>query len=72
MELNLKKIGLLANWINAKIYFCEPYASYQRGTNENSNGMIRRFYKKKTNFSEISDSEIMEVQHLINNMRREK
>lgn len=67
MELNLKKIGLLANWINAKIYFCELYASYQRGTNENSNGMIRRFYKKKTNFSEI-----MEVQHLINNMRREK
>lgn len=40
------KIGLLAKWINCYVYFCEPYASYQRGSNEHVNGIIRRFWKK--------------------------
>ena len=44
------KIGLLAKWINCYVYFCEPYASYQRGSNEHVNGIIRRFWKKGTDF----------------------
>ncbi|WP_318034619.1 IS30 family transposase [Mesomycoplasma lagogenitalium] len=68
--IEFEKIGLLASWLKCKIYFCEPYASYQRGTNEHSNGLIRRIYKKGADFSTISDKEILEIQEKINNMPR--
>lgn len=68
--IEFEKIGILAHWINCKVYFCEPYASYQRGTNEHANGIVRRWYKKGTNFSEISDEEISNIQEQINNMPR--
>ena len=38
----------VAKAINADIYFAKPYASYQRGTNENTNGIIRRTWPKKS------------------------
>ena len=69
--IEFEKIGLLASWIDAKIYFCEPYASYQRGSNEHVNGLVRRTWKKGTNFSLISDEEIDKIQNKINEMRRE-
>lgn len=69
--IEFEKIGLLANWINAYIFFCEPYASYQRGSNENANGLIRRHWKKGTDFSLVSDDEINWIQETINNMPRE-
>lgn len=50
-----------------KIYFAHPYHSWERGSNERGNGMIRRYYPKKTNFDDISETEIMFVQELINN-----
>ena len=53
------------------MYFCEPYASYQRGSNENLNGLVRRIYKKKTNFNEITDEDIYNLQEKINNMPRQ-
>lgn len=68
--LEFEKIGILAKWLNCKAYYCDPYASYQRGSNENVNGLIRRLYKKGTNFNEISDEEIYELQEKINNMPR--
>jgi IS30 family transposase len=52
------------------IYFADPYSSYQRGTNENGNGLIRRFYPKKTNFDTISKEEIQRIQDIINNRPR--
>ena len=69
--IEFEKIGLLANWVNCLIYYCEPYASYQKGSNEHINGIVRRFYKKGTDFTIISDSEIALVQNKINNMSRE-
>jgi IS30 family transposase len=48
------------------VYFAKPYASWQRGTNENFNGLERRIWPKKTNFSEISDKHIWQVQTLLN------
>ena len=62
------KIEILAKWLNCKVYYCNPYASYQRGSNENINGLVRRLYKKGRNFKEISDEEIYELQEKINNM----
>ena len=64
------KIGIWAIWLNCKVYYCNPYVSYQRGSNENINGLVRRLYKKGTNFNEISDQEIYELQEKINNMPR--
>lgn len=68
--IEFEKISFLASWIKAHIYFCEPYASYQRGTNENINGLIRRTWKKGTDFNEVSNKELDEVVNLINKMPR--
>jgi IS30 family transposase len=51
-------------------YYADPYASYQRGTNERINGMIRKFFPKKKDFSDITEEEIMEVQDYLNNLPR--
>ena len=40
------KIGILAKWLNCKVYYCSHYALYQRVSNENINGLVRRLYKK--------------------------
>lgn len=42
------------------IYFAKPYASWQRGTNENTNGRIRRFWPKKFDIGTLTDNEINE------------
>ena len=68
--LEFQRLGVLAKLLNFKAYYCEPYASYQRGSNENVNGLVRRWYKKGTNFNEVSDQEIYELQEGINNMPR--
>ncbi len=52
------------------IYFANPYASWQRGTNENTNGLIRRFLPKKTDFKSISKSQLKIIQHKLNNRPR--
>ena len=64
------KIGIWTKWLNCKVNYCNHYASYQRGSNENINGLVRRLYKKGTNFNGISDQEIYELQEKINNMPR--
>lgn len=68
--IEFQKIALLASWVKCKIYFCEPYASYQRGTNENLNGLIRRTWKKGTDFNLISNDELDKVISFINEMPR--
>ncbi|BAC44324.1 transposase for IS1630-like insertion sequence element [Malacoplasma penetrans HF-2] len=68
--IEFSKIGIAAYWIKCKVYYCEPYASYQRGSNENVNGLIRRVYKKGTDFSLLSDAEINNLQNKINRMPR--
>jgi IS30 family transposase len=48
------------------VFFCDPHSPWQRGTNENTNGLIRDFYPKGTNFNTISDAELAETQRLLN------
>lgn len=50
-----------------KIYFARPYHSWERGGNEKGNGMIRRYFPKKTSFDDISEKEIRFVEDRINN-----
>jgi len=56
--------------IGAKCYFARPYASWQRGANEQTNGMVRWYLPKGTDFRNISEEEIAEVESRINNRPR--
>ncbi|OGQ45870.1 MAG: transposase [Deltaproteobacteria bacterium RIFCSPLOWO2_02_FULL_44_10] len=53
-----------------KVYFAHPRSPWERGTNENTNGLIRQFFPKGTNFRNISRKEIKRVQHLLNERPR--
>lgn len=52
------------------VYYCHPYSSYERGTNENINRMIRRFFPKGTNFDTVTSKQVEAVQDWINNYPR--
>lgn len=54
-----------------KVYFCHPYSAYERGSNENQNLIIRRFFPKGTSFDRIPLSYIQRVEDWINNYPRE-
>ena len=53
--------------LNIKSYFCKPYHSWEKGTVENINGLIRRFFPKGTDFDTITEEEIAYVEDWINN-----
>ena len=54
----------------ADFYFARPYRSCDRGLNEHTNGLIRRFLPKGTDFNDISDKEIAHIEHTLNARRR--
>ena len=49
------------------VYYAKPYHSWERGSNENANGMLRRYFPKGTDFGTVSDEEIRKVVDYINN-----
>lgn len=53
-----------------KVYFAHPSSPWERGTNENTNGLIRQYFPKGTDFTTISTSEVDQVQHLLNDRPR--
>jgi IS30 family transposase len=53
-----------------KIYFAHPYSSWQRGTNENTNGLIRRYLPKGTDFNKIDERSLRIIQEKLNNRPR--
>lgn len=53
-------------------YSANPYHSWERGTNENTNGLIREYFPKKTDFTIIPDEEIQYIQDLLNNRPRKR
>jgi IS30 family transposase len=55
-----------------KIYFAHPYCSQERGSNENLNGLVRRFFPKKTDFNKVTDEEIQKVEYLLNTRPRKR
>ncbi|ATZ21229.1 transposase [Mesoplasma tabanidae] len=66
MEFNL--LHEITNKINVKLYTFNTYASCERGTNENFNGLMRREYPKSTNFSNLNDDKINSLLSKINKM----
>lgn len=61
---------LLESHLGIGVYFAEPGCPYQRGTNENTNGLVRQFFPKGTNFRDISHPEVRRVENLINDRPR--
>jgi len=53
-----------------QVYFAHPYSSWERGTNENTNGLIRRFFPKGTDFNLVDEPRLKEVQDNLNNRPR--
>lgn len=58
--------------LTAPVYFADPYCSWQRGLNENTNGLLRQYWPKKTDFKLISTIEVDEVIVQLNNRPRKK
>jgi transposase, IS30 family len=56
--------------LGTKSYFCEPFHSWERGTVENTIGLIRRFFPKKTDFAKVSKNTISSVEHWLNQRPR--
>jgi IS30 family transposase len=56
--------------LGAHIYFADPYCAYQRGSNENVNGLIRRYLPKGKSFKELSDDDLNAIINALNNRPR--
>lgn len=60
----------IATTLNASFYFCHPYSSWERGLNENTNGLIRQFFPKHMKFAIITDEQVKLVEDKLNNRPR--
>jgi IS30 family transposase len=53
-------------------YFAAPYSPWERGANENTNGLVRQYFRKGTSFESITDEQVQQVQDKLNNRPRKK
>ena len=58
--------------LKTKVYFADPYPSWQKGDIENVNGLIRQYIPKGTDFSEITDEFVCWVENKLNNRPRKR
>ena len=63
---------VIAQKLQADIFFAHPYASWERGTNENTNGLIRQYFPKGSDFSFITDDQISVVKERLNARPRKR
>jgi IS30 family transposase len=62
----------IAKQLQADFYFAHPYASWERGTNENTNGLIRQYFPKNRDFTTITQQEIYIAMERLNNRPRKR
>ena len=60
----------IENRLNIDVYFADPYSSWQRGTNENINGLLREYFPKKQDLTEIKPSLIRDKTLILNQRPR--
>lgn len=63
---------IITSTLKTRCYFARPYHSWERGTNENTNGLIRYYFPKKTDFAKISVEQIKRVETILNNRPRKR
>ncbi len=56
--------------LKAQVYFANPYRSWERGLNENTNGLVRQFFPKGTDFTKLTHEQVREVEENLNNRPR--
>jgi IS30 family transposase len=54
------------------VYYAHPYSSFERGTNENWNGIVRRFIPKGSGFERLTDKDLQRINHYINTLPRKR
>jgi transposase, IS30 family len=62
----------IANQLNIDYYFARPYHSWERGANENLNGLVRQYFPKGSSFESITEEEVKKVQDKLNNRPRKR
>lgn len=67
-EFSMHKV--IAKALEADLYFAHPYRSWERGLNENTNGLIRQYFPKKTSFENIKEQDIQFVEKRLNQRPR--
>jgi len=60
----------IASTLKADFYFAHPYSSWERGLNENTNGLVRQYFPKKSGFSKITERDVKQVMDRLNNRPR--
>jgi transposase, IS30 family len=60
----------IAEQLNAAVYFAHPYSSWERGLNENTNGLIRQYFTKGSSFEHITESQVEDVMNKLNHRPR--
>lgn len=62
--------AFIARCLSAAVYFAHPYCSWERGLNENHNGLLRQYFPKKTSFLKVSQHEVDDAVYLLNHRPR--
>jgi IS30 family transposase len=56
--------------LEMQVYFARPYAAWERGTNENTNGLLREFFPQGTDFTKVTDRQVAKAVKMLNNRPR--
>lgn len=68
--LEFKAMGIAAKRLGVKLYKCDPYCSFQRGTNERANGLVRRYIEKGKSMYQVEQQYLEDIAFKINSMPR--
>jgi transposase, IS30 family len=68
--VQFNKLDVVEEKLGIQVYYAYPYHSWERGINENTNGLIRQYYKKGSAFNDITQIELDQVTNMINNRPR--
>ena len=62
----------LSAHLNINIYFCAPHSPWQRGFNENANGLVREFLTKGMDLTQVSHQQLTAIEHALNHRPRKR